>query len=279
MKRSPYTKDKVLDGFKRGWPLIIKLKKLSAMPLFERLARPFFTPDYNQLTALPIRQLAVNERVPAPENMVMPLAILERLLGEAAHIMILDECVCRAHMKCTKYSKDIGCLILGKAATEIHPSNGHLASLAEAVGHVHKAAAAGLVANVAHVWIDPVGFNVYNFRQMLFVCFCGDEACLYTEYLKRRNANLDRGYKRLPGIRVEIDPQACNGCGICAEKCFVGAIRLVGGQAKIGEVCKGCGRCVDVCPVQAIRIAMDDEDTVFRQLMARVNRVADIHST
>ena len=82
MKRSPYTKDKVLDGFKRGWPLIIKLKKLSAMPLFERLARPFFTPDYNQLTALPIRQLAVNERVPAPENMVMPLAILERLLGE-----------------------------------------------------------------------------------------------------------------------------------------------------------------------------------------------------
>jgi len=265
-------------SFAIGWPIIILGKKLSGLPVLERIINPFFSPAYNQLTAVPIRNIAVGEKIPEPENIVMPIKIVERLLKESSYIFIHDYCICRVHMGIQDHTRDIGCITLGKAATMIHPSNGHMATVEEAIAHVRKAAKAGLVANIAHVWIDPVGYAVPNFRKMVFICFCAEKACLYTDHLKRRCSNLDRAYKRLPGIRTNVDAERCTGCGICEDKCFVAAIKMVDGKAVISHACKACGRCVEYCPYQAISIHMDDEDKVFDHLMKRIGRVADIKS-
>ncbi len=58
-----------------------------------------------------------------------------------------------------------------------------------------------------------------------------------------------------------VDKEKCIGCGICIEKCPVGAISLSAEQAGIEdrkakinmEECIHCGTCHSVCPQEAVR--------------------------
>ncbi|GAG80282.1 unnamed protein product, partial [marine sediment metagenome] len=49
------------------------------------------------------------------------------------------------------------------------------------------------------------------------------------------------------GISVNVNEEACIGCGKCVEVCVFGGRELVDGKAKIDQDrCLGCGRCADV---------------------------------
>ena len=58
---------------------------------------------------------------------------------------------------------------------------------------------------------------------------------------------------------VELKPSAfhpaadenCVKCGVCAERCPVGAIPLDHPNKTLGDVCINCMRCVQVCPVRS----------------------------
>lgn len=47
----------------------------------------------------------------------------------------------------------------------------------------------------------------------------------------------------------------CNGCGICAECCPVGAVRILDGRPYWSFYCESCMRCMNICPPQAIETA------------------------
>lgn len=53
---------------------------------------------------------------------------------------------------------------------------------------------------------------------------------------------------------IQIDEEACNGCGACAAACNEGAIAMVDGKAKLmrDDYCDGLGNCLPVCPTDAI---------------------------
>jgi len=61
--------------------------------------------------------------------------------------------------------------------------------------------------------------------------------------------------KRLRKI-IRIDEEKCDGCGRCADACAEGAIRIIGGKARLVSetYCDGLGACLGDCPQGAITI-------------------------
>jgi Fe-S-cluster-containing hydrogenase component 2 len=52
---------------------------------------------------------------------------------------------------------------------------------------------------------------------------------------------------------VEINDEACVGCGLCANVCPTGAISLAAGKARVNPlVCSACGQCLEVCRTGAV---------------------------
>jgi len=88
---------------------------------------------------------------------------------------------------------------------------------------------------------------------------------------------LSRGYVELDPYVANIDPEKCEGHGLCVEECsYEGAIRLVkhgdGQRAQINPaICSGCGCCVAVCPTRAIDIngwTLDQFDAMVDAILA-----------
>ncbi len=55
-------------------------------------------------------------------------------------------------------------------------------------------------------------------------------------------------------LRAYVDGAQCAGCGLCADRCFQGAITLDGIAVIDRDICTGCGKCVDACPLGALSL-------------------------
>jgi NAD-dependent dihydropyrimidine dehydrogenase PreA subunit len=58
----------------------------------------------------------------------------------------------------------------------------------------------------------------------------------------------------LDKIMPHIDPDKCNGCGLCVTDCPTGAVAMQGSRAVIArpDLCSYCADCEDICPTEAI---------------------------
>ena len=66
-----------------------------------------------------------------------------------------------------------------------------------------------------------------------------------------------RGFAYLPGVvTLELDREACIGCGICTTVCPHLIFEMQGPKAFIRnrDECMECGACALNCPVKAIRV-------------------------
>ena len=57
---------------------------------------------------------------------------------------------------------------------------------------------------------------------------------------------------------IRIDPELCDGCGLCVQGCPEGALQLIDGKARLlSEItCDGLGACLGECPQGAIQIEL-----------------------
>src|SRR5512143_2095220 len=55
---------------------------------------------------------------------------------------------------------------------------------------------------------------------------------------------------------IKIDPEKCDGCGMCVPSCAEGAIQIVEGKAQLvaDKFCDGLGACLGECPQGALTI-------------------------
>jgi UDP-glucose 4-epimerase len=204
-----------------------------------------------------IRFLPINQDIKRPGDSPMPLQLLDRLIEEASHSVILDTCGCRIAYKCRGYSHDIGCLHLGDDALLIPGSVCREVDVEEAKAHARRAVEAGLVPYVGKAHVDDFFYGIRDRGRMLTVCFCC-ECCCITRFIRDVPFKyVEPAYTRLEGISVEVT-DACDGCGKCVKSCFIQAMQIVGEKASIGEYCRACGRCASVCPNDAITIRIDD---------------------
>lgn len=75
------------------------------------------------------------------------------------------------------------------------------------------------------------------------------------------------------GYVAQVDADLCAACGLCADYCQFGAIRVDNGHAVIDyEACMGCGVCVSQCPQEAFALVRDPvkgEPLEIQELIAR----------
>ena len=86
---------------------------------------------------------------------------------------------------------------------------------------------------------------------------------------------------------VRIDPDRCDGCGLCVPSCAEGAIQIKDGKARlVGEnLCDGLGNCLGQCPRDAITIeerpaeAFDEQAVQQHQTAGQPNMAGQARAT
>jgi ferredoxin len=238
-----------IRGVSRKADLLIKV--LVRLPLVNRW-HPWLKPGKTDMRWLPI-----NEEIEMPRNSPMPLDLLDRLIEEASHRVIMDYCGCRRGWRCRHYPVEIGCLLMGDSSLEAQRIPFREVGVEEAKRHARRAVDAGLVPIVGKARVDNFIFKIKDRHRLLTVCFCCECCCVsrFSSYVPVKY--LEPTIAPLEGASIEVTEE-CVGCGKCVDHCFIGAIQLAGDRAVIGDYCRACGRCATVCPNDAIEVKVTD---------------------
>jgi ferredoxin len=259
----------VFDLLMKFWPLSKLANRIGSQPVVGYLVRPFFKSSDNESIILPVHEVVRSE-----ESVALPWEILEPLIAKSDARVVLHRCICRHAEQCASYPESIGCLFLGQGATRIHPSMGRQVGTEEALAHAHEAVKNGLVPLVVHASFDAFALGI-PYRRMLAVCFCCDCCCTIRHGLRLGPHAFWDTVTRVPGLTVEVD-ESCVGCGRCVDVCYVKAIKLEYGHARIDDHCKGCGRCAEICDVRAISLKLHKDVDAVEELLRRVENRTDI---
>jgi ferredoxin len=239
------------------WPGRRALARMVNWPVFRRWLRLAFQGD--QIAYIPVRV-----DLETPQSIPLPSPLVERFIRGSSFCFVLHQCICRTLESCRKYPPEIGCLFLGEGAKEIDSSLGREVNVEEALAHHRRAVALGLIPMVGKLRWDTIWLGVKQGDRLISICHCCD-CCCYFKLYRFLPSEVAQSLQKLEGLEIQVT-EACNGCGICTERCFIGAIKIQKGVAVISEECRGCGRCASVCPRQAIKVFLRSEKAIEEYL-------------
>lgn len=238
----------------KGFPRRFALAGLTKWPIFgPMLEKALFEND--EMIYLPKDasvELEVNRAFALPDSTVLPSEVADHFVRKAKHLWIMNWCICRKSMGCDDYPVDLGCLFLGEASIGIDPRLGRAVTQEEALEHLRKCRAAGLVQVVGKNKLDASWLDVKPSERLMTICNCCECCCLW-KMLPRLSGKIGSKISKMPGVSVEVNDR-CTGCGSCVKLCFVDAIQVSDGKARIGDACRGCGRCAAACQDHAITV-------------------------
>lgn len=158
-------------------------------------------------------------------------------------------CICRREQKmigkgCSKPEET--CLVFGFAA-DYYKRNGlgRIIDLQETLSILKTADEQGLV-------LQPG-----NTQEIMNICCCCGDCCGVLRMIKKMPK--PAGMICSPFF-ASTNPETCEGCGICVERCQMGALSIVGGKAMLDQDrCIGCGLCVSTCPASSLTLMRKPE--------------------
>jgi electron transport complex protein RnfB len=264
-------------------------KRYSIMPLavgsfelqLERITRDFgqdmvqylwgeFGKEMFQTKIPQLRTIPIEKSIPTPDKYQVSTydnvrEIIENVGGQIAVV----NCVCRQTKdvigeSCIKTDLRETCIVF-RDNTEYYLNHriGRSISKEEALGILEKAQEAGLV-------LQPE-----NTQHPGFVCCCCGDCCGILTTVKKfpRPAELYAS-----NYYAEVDPELCNGCGICVERCQMEALTVVNGVAIVNlDRCIGCGNCAANCELNASQLRKKevkllppkDTDALYTRIMSK----------
>lgn len=236
-------------------PLVVGMYELQT----DRLT-PAFSSDFKEYTSdkrfglaflgtrLPQMRTIPVARSITPRHQVSTYDEVTALIETAEGPFVILECICRKKKAmegepCRMTTRRETCLGMGSIAeTVLLSGNGREIDRAEALAILNANQEDGLI-------LQPS-----NTAQAAFVCSCCGCCCGMLQMHKSLPIPVDFW---ATNYFAQVDPHTCNGCGICARRCQVDALTVLGPKkpARIDlNRCLGCGQCVTVCPQEAITL-------------------------
>lgn len=189
-------------------------------------------------------QPAIHRVIPAQgavkSEWILPYDDVKKILL-AARAFHLRDCICRAQQdyigrQCNFPVKTC----LSFSSVERHPSPNDI-SQEEALRFLDKAEDIGLVHTVSNVM-----------KGLGYVCNCCGCCCGILRGTTEFGVEDSVAHANYYAI---IDPDLCQGCGACVDRCQVHAVSQHDASAVVNrEQCIGCGLCVTGCPNDAAKL-------------------------
>ncbi|MHA2394107.1 MAG: DUF362 domain-containing protein [Promethearchaeota archaeon] len=251
-------------------------KKRRKRPLLVRKYRKKFYPEgIETQTGSPI---PVDVTLGDYEDQVLHRKVTEYFINKAGTIVLVD-CPCRTFNKCKNHDVHLGCAYLGKGAANIDLSKfpgARLATKEEALELERKAYDNGLIPHLGKFRGDARHFGVLEYEhELMSICHCCS-CCCVVSLSKYGPKDYKKMIHRMEGVEVRIDPDKCNGCGLCFKDCIYDGLRMKNGKAVIKQDnCMGCGRCERACNNDAVTVTIDDFSRID-ELVARFEERTDI---
>lgn len=178
----------------------------------------------------------------------------------------IGKCYCRHeawHLgkNCSAPIDDI-CMSLGVASDFlVEQGFARRASVDELLAVLKRAEDLGLV---------HVGDNVQD--QTTFICNCCGCCCGFLEGITKHHL---KHALTTTNYIARLEGEACNGCGVCVERCQIKAIKMDGDYPVVDEeVCIGCGVCSHFCPTGAMTMQEREKRVLppktYKDLMLRL---------
>jgi ferredoxin len=191
------------------------------------------------------RTIVINQEIHS-RTTVLPYEEVMKLIDKTEYIAA-GTCVCRHQgdlldRPCDK-PKDNLCMIFGPSA-QFAQSYGfvNLISKEEARQRIDEAEKAGLVHDYANS----------QDRYIDLLCNCCGCHCFILRAAKR--SPLPSQFVIANWV-IDIDDDACVGCGACIDRCWMEALKMDGDLAvRDFHRCIGCGICRYVCPSDAMKL-------------------------
>jgi electron transport complex protein RnfB len=166
-------------------------------------------------------------------------------LVRAATKIVVAPCICRRERSLVNKGCDKpleSCLSFGMGADYYERKGlGRAIDQQEALAILQRANEVGLV-------LQPG-----NGKDASFMCCCCGCCCGVLRNVKRHPK--PASIVSTPFVAV-ADPETCKGCGVCIERCQMGAVQLRDGKVTLDvDRCIGCGLCVSTCPTGSLKLA------------------------
>jgi Na+-translocating ferredoxin:NAD+ oxidoreductase subunit B len=190
-----------------------------------------------------MRTIPIGESIEASLE-VLPYERVDALVNAHDRFAVLP-CVCRRTAKL----HGAGC----DAPEESCLAFGDWADYAESSGHGRAIQREEVFAILARADAANLVLQPSNSQEISFLCTCCSCCCGVLAEIKRHPAPAEAVAN--PFI-AHFEPELCVDCGVCLERCPMGALTQGEGRVSHDAVrCIGCGLCVSTCPSDALTLA------------------------
>ena len=241
-------------------------------PLVAKMTLPLFTGSNLNISYIP-----VNEKLSPAKTSLLPVQVVETLIQRSSYHAIIKRCTCRDARQCKEHPVELGCLFLGESAKNIDSRIARHVTKQEAIEHLHKTIQAGLTPMVGRVKIDNYIWGVRDNKKLVTICFCCYCCCTILTSLKYFPKDAADSLVALKGVRIAIDLNRCDSCGVCVETCPAEALKIKDlNIVRDEQRCKTCGRCISICPKDAVSARVENIAEVIDALTERIKPMADL---